>query len=253
MKMGISIKIKGKNYLNKHKNQTVVALKAIDIFVKPKEFVCLVGPSGCGKTTLMNIIGGLVETEHQEISINNKPISDKNTLGYVFQTSRLLPWLTLYENIKLIYKKEEKRSEEKIKKILKSFGLGEFIDSYPNTISGGMRRKVSLARAFVNNPEVLLMDEPFISLDQPTTEELYKVLIDYWGKNPTTVIFITHNLKEALLLGDRILFLTKRPGKIVLDYKVKSKRYPLKIDNGEVEKEYLNINNEYPNLLKGLV
>ena len=253
MKMGISIKIKGKNYLNKHKNQTVVALKAIDIFVKPKEFVCLVCPSGCGKTTLMNIIGGLVETKHQEISINNKPISDKNTLGYVFQTSRLLPWLTLYENIKLIYKKEEKRSEEKIKKILKSFGLGEFIDSYPNTISGGMRRKVSLARAFVNNPEVLLMDEPFISLDQPTTEELYKVLIDYWGKNPTTVIFITHNLKEALLLGDRILFLTKRPGKIVLDYKVKSKRYPLKIDNGEVDKEYLNINKKYPNLLKGLV
>ena len=116
-----------------------------------------------------------------------------------------------------------------------------------------MRRKVSLARAFVNNPEVLLMDEPFISLDQPTTEELYKVLIDYWGKNPTTVIFITHNLKEALLLGDRILFLTKRPGQIVLDYKVKSKRYPLKIDNGEVDKEYLNINKKYPNLLKGLV
>ena len=253
MKMGISIKIKGKNYLNKHKNQTVIALKAIDIFVQPKEFVCLVGPSGCGKTTLMNIIGGLVEAEHQEISINDKPISDKNTLGYVFQTSRLLPWLTLYENIKLVYKKDEKRSEEKIKKILKSFGLGEFIDSFPNTISGGMRRKVSLARAFVNNPEVLLMDEPFVSLDQPTTEGLYKVLIDYWGKNPTTVIFITHNLKEALLLGDRILFLTKRPGKIVLDYKVKSKRYPLKVDNSEVEKEYLNINNKYPNLLKGLV
>ena len=224
MKMGISIKIKGKNYLNKYKNQTVIALKEIDIFVQPKEFVCLVGPSGCGKTTLMNIIGGLVGAEHQEISINDKPISDKNTLGYVFQTSRLLPWLTLYENIKLVYKKGEKRSEEKIKKILKSFGLGEFIDSFPNTISGGMRRKVSLARAFVNNPEVLLMDEPFISLDQPTTEGLYKVLINYWGKNPTTVIFITHNLKEALLLGDRILFLSKRSGKSVLDYKVKSKR-----------------------------
>ena len=131
--------------------------------------------------------------------------------------------------------------------------MGEFIDSFPNTISGGMRRKVSLARAFVNNPEVLLMDEPFVSLDQPTTEGLYKVLVDYWRKNPTTVIFITHNLKEALLLGDRILFLSKRPGKIVLDYKVKSKRYPLKVDNSEVEKEYLNINNKYPNLLKGLV
>ena len=251
--MGISIKIKGKDYLNKHKNQTVAALKAIDIFVKPKEFVCLVGPSGCGKTTLMNIIGGLVETEYQEILINNKPLSDENSLGYVFQTSRLLPWLTLYENIKLVYKKDESECERKIKKILKSFGLEEFIDSFPNTISGGMRRKVSLARAFVNNPEVLLMDEPFVSLDQPTTEELYKELINYWGENPTTILFITHNLKEALLLGDRVLFFTKRPGRIILDYKVKSKRSPIKIDNSEVEKEYININKKYPNLLKGLI
>ncbi|MDC3091197.1 ATP-binding cassette domain-containing protein [Rickettsiales bacterium] len=251
--MGISIKIRGKSYLNKHKNQTVKALSAIDVFVKPKEFVCLVGPSGCGKTTLMNIIGGLIETEHQEISINNKPLNDKNSLGYVFQTSRLLPWLTLYDNIKLVYKKDESNSENEIKKILQNFGLKEFIDSFPKTISGGMRRKVSLARAFVNKPEVLLMDEPFVSLDQPTTEELYKVLINYWEKNPTIIIFITHNLKEALLLGDRILFLTKRPGKIVLDYKVKSKRYPLKIDNKEIEKEYVNINKKFPNLLKGLI
>lgn len=251
--MGISIKIKGKSYLNKHKNQTVDALRAIDVFVKPKEFVCLVGPSGCGKTTLMNIIGGLIKTEHQEISVNNKPLNEKNSLGYVFQTSRLLPWLTLYENIKLVFRKGESNSDNEIKKILKNFGLKEFIDSFPKTISGGMRRKVSLARAFVNKPEVLLMDEPFVSLDQPTTEELYKVLINYWEKNPTIIIFITHNLKEALLLGDRILFLTKRPGKIILDYKVKSERYPLKIDNPEVEKEYLSINKKFPNLLKGLI
>ena len=114
-----------------------------------------------------------------------------------------------------------------------------------------MRRKVSLARAFVNNPEVLLMDEPFVSLDQPTTENLYKVLIEYWKKKPTTIIFITHSLKEALLLGDRILFFSKRPGKVILDYKVKSKRIPLKIDNKDVQKEYDMINKKYPNLLRG--
>ena len=208
--MGISIKVKKQVYIDKDNKETI-ALKEIDTFIKPKEFVCIVGPSGCGKTTLMNIIGGLVTAKEQQILLNNNPIDDKSSLAYVFQTSRLMPWLSLSENIKLVCKENSKIITEKINSILDNFELSEFKDSYPNTISGGMRRKVSLARAFVNNPEVLLMDEPFVSLDQPTTESLYRVLIDYWKKNPTTVIFITHSLKEALLLGDRILFFSKRP------------------------------------------
>ncbi len=146
-----------------------------------------------------------------------------------------------------------KKLKKKIKSILKNFDLKEFIDSYPNSISGGMRRKVSLARAVVNEPKVLLMDEPFVSLDQPTTENLYNVLINYWNKNPTTILFITHNLKEALLLGDRVLFFSKRPGEIVLDYKVKSKRNPLRTDNIEIENEYVQLKKKHPNLLKGLI
>ena len=253
--MSISIKIKQKIFINSYLNQKIVALEGIDLRVKSKEFVCLVGPSGCGKTTLMNIIGGIMEAEEKEILINNNNIAKNknNRLGYVFQTSRLLPWLTLQDNIKLVCDDEIDNIDIKINKILESFELSEFSSVYPNTISGGMRRKVSLARAFVNNPEVLLMDEPFVSLDQPTTEDLYSVLIDYWEKNPTTIILITHSLKEALLLGDRIIFFSKRPGKIVLDYKVKANRTPLKTDNEEVADEYQKLNKKYPKLLKGLV
>ena len=248
--MSISISIKEQIYTDKNKKK-IVALKEINTFIKPKEFICIVGPSGCGKTTLMNIIGGLVKAKEQKILINNKPVDKENSIAYVFQTSRLMPWLTLFNNIKLVCKEDSSDLKKKISQILKNFDLLDFQDSFPSTISGGMRRKVSLARAFVNNPEVLLMDEPFVSLDQPTTENLYKVLIEYWKKKPTTIIFITHSLKEALLLGDRILFFSKRPGKIILDYKVKSKRIPLKIDNKGVQKEYDMINKKYPNLLRG--
>ncbi len=249
--MSISIKINSKSYQNKKAN--ILALKKIDIFLNSKEFVCIVGPSGCGKTTLMNIIGGLIKAEKQEILIDGEPINNKSSLGYVFQTSRLMPWLTLYENIELVCESKNEKIKKKIKSILKNFDLKEFIDSYPNSISGGMRRKVSLARAVVNEPKVLLMDEPFVSLDQPTTENLYNVLINYWNKNPTTILFITHNLKEALLLGDRVLFFSKRPGEIVLDYKVKSKRNPLRTDNIEIENEYVQLKKKHPNLLKGLI
>ena len=250
--MSISVKINELIYSNKGKNTSVLALKKIDLFFEPKQFVCIVGPSGCGKTTLMNIIGGLVKTPGQEILINNKTLNKNHKLGYVFQNSRLLPWLSLYDNIKLVCSSEDKEIDKRIHSILENFDLKDFKYSFPKTISGGMRRKVALARAFVNEPEVLLMDEPFVSLDQPTTENLYESLIDYWNKHPTTIIFITHSLKEALLLGDRILFFKKRPGTILLDYRVRSKRKPLNTENEEVQKEYNLLNTKYPNLLKGI-
>ena len=116
-----------------------------------------------------------------------------------------------------------------------------------------MRRKVALARALINQPKVLLMDEPFVSLDQPTAESLYKVLLEYRQKNPITVIFITHVLKEAILLGDRILFFSKKPGTVVFDYKVQSKRQPLTLDNKSVENEYTKLKKKFPQLLEGLI
>ena len=116
-----------------------------------------------------------------------------------------------------------------------------------------MRRRVSLARAFINNPKVLLMDEPFVSLDQPTAENLYEVLINYWKKTKTTIILITHVLKEAILLGDRILFFSKNPGTVVFDYQVKSNRYNLSVESKLVNKEYVELTKKYPNLLNGLL
>lgn len=248
--MSFKINIKNKSFINKHDKKKVEVLKNIKIEIQSNEFVCIVGPSGCGKTTLMNMIGGLIPYDNnEEIEAN---LDNDNTFGYVFQTSRLLPWLTVKENIELVSKKDT-NLEIQINHLLKEFDLLEFSNYFPKALSGGMRRRVSLVRALINKPEVLLMDEPFVSLDQPTAEILYKVLIDYWKKNPITVILITHNLKEALLLSDRILFFSKRPATIVHDYKVKSNRENLTMDNKEVNKEYENLNKKFPSILKGLV
>ena len=250
--MNFAIKIEEKSFINKHNNTRIKVLKDINIKINSMEFVCIVGPSGCGKTTLMNMIGGLIKTENQILQLNNSKQNFDQNFGYVFQTSRLLPWLTVRENVALVCDKNL-INDDKIDEILESFGLKDFINYYPKSISGGMRRRVSLARAFINNPKVLLMDEPFVSLDQPTAENLYEVLVNYWQKNPTTIILITHVLKEAILLGDRVLFFSKNPGTVVFDYKVKSKRNPLSIDNTSVNKEYNAITNKHPNLLNGLL
>ena len=248
--MSFKINIKKKSFINKHDKKKVEVLKNIKIEIQSNEFVCIVGPSGCGKTTLMNMIGGLIPFDDSEEI--EKDLTNEDTFGYVFQTSRLLPWLTVKENIELVSTKDT-NLDIQINHLLKEFDLLEFASYFPKALSGGMRRRVSLVRALINKPEVLLMDEPFVSLDQPTAENLYKVLIDYWKKNPITVILITHNLKEALLLSDRILFFSKRPATIVHDYKVKSNRGNLKMDNKEIDKEYENLNKKFPSILKGLV
>ena len=250
--MDFSIKIKKKSFLNKVDNTYVDVLKNINISIKHKQFVCIVGPSGCGKTTLMNIIGGLVKSENQKILMDGKEFEIDDNFGYVFQTSRLLPWLTVQENIELVCN-EDNDSNSNIEELLKNFGLLEFKDYFPKTISGGMRRKVSLARALIKKPKILLMDEPFVSLDQPTAESLYEVLINYWQSNPITIILITHNLKEALLLGDRILFFSKRPATVVYDHKVKTKRGKLTIDGKQLQDEYLHLKKKFPSLLEGLI
>ena len=251
--MNFEINIKEKNFINKLDNSKINVLKNIDIKINSKEFVCIVGPSGCRKTTLMNIIGGLISADKQNIKLNGKTKKDiEENISYVFQSSRLLPWLTVRENIELVSQKKT-NIENDINGLLNNFGLSEFIDFYPKAISGGMRRKVSLARALINKPSILLMDEPFVSLDQPTSENLYDVLINYWKMKPITIILITHSLKEALLLSERILFFSKKPGTVVFDYKVKSNRNPLTIDNKNVSTEYNNLKKKYPKILDGII
>ncbi len=252
--MSFEIKIKEKFFYNKHDKNKTNVLKNIDIKIKFNEFACIVGPSGCGKTTLMNMIGGLIDCENQVIQDTSRDNLGNNNFGYVFQTSRLLPWLTVKENVELVCETNSPNfNSDNIDFLLESFGLKDFLNFYPKAISGGMRRKVALARALINNPKVLLMDEPFVSLDQPTSESLYKVLMSYRKKKPITVIFITHMLKEAILLGDRILFFSKKPGTVVFDYKVKSIRKPLTLDNKSVDTEYKKLKSKYPQLLEGLI
>ena len=252
--MNFEISLKEKNFINKSNNSIIKVLENIDIKIRSNEFVCIVGPSGCGKTTLMNIIGGLVNADNQSLKLNGKENSKiEECISYVFQSSRLLPWLTVRENIELVCQKKSSGQKKQIEVLLKKFGLLDFIDFFPKAISGGMRRKVSLARALINKPSILLMDEPFVSLDQPTSENLYNVLIEYWKEKPITIVLITHSLKEAILLGDRILFFSKKPGTVVFDYKVKSSRNPLNIDNKKVSDEYTNLKKKYPKLLNGIV
>ena len=250
--MDFHINIKKKSFINPHDKTSIDVLKNINIKIKSKEFVCIVGPSGCGKTTLMNIIGGLIEAEDQKYSKEQVDLKTNEDYGYVFQTSRLLPWLTVKENIELVCEENEEYIE-RIESLLSDFDLHEFRNYYPKSISGGMRRKVSLARALIKKPQILLMDEPFVSLDQPTAENLYSVLINYWKKNPITIILITHNLKEAILLGDRIIFFSKRPASVVYDHRIKSKTEGLSIDNTEIQKEYDQLRKKFPSLLNGLV
>ncbi|HML29124.1 MAG TPA: ATP-binding cassette domain-containing protein, partial [Hyphomicrobium sp.] len=174
--------------------------------VAPRSFLVITGPSGCGKSTLLNIIAGL-DTDY-EGSVDLGPAKDR--LTFIFQTPRLLPWRTVYENIALVLPDRDPR-HAKIPDMLERVGLKDAMNAYPERLSLGMQRRASLARGFILEPEILLMDEPFVSLDDPTAASLRGLLTELWQRQPTTVIFVTHDRAEAIQLGTRILRLA--PGK----------------------------------------
>ncbi|MBO8183097.1 MAG: ABC transporter ATP-binding protein [Archaeoglobus sp.] len=191
-------------------------IENISFRVNPGEFVCVVGKSGCGKTTLLRIIAGLEEYEG-EIKL------DTERIGFVFQDDRLLPWKTALENVLFpigIEKKIEKGDVELAKKILKLVGLEGFEGYYPKELSGGMRQRVGLARAIIIQPDILLMDEPFASLDELTRQKMQEELIQLWERDRKTVIFVTHSIDEAVFLATRIVVLTPRPSKVAGEVKI---------------------------------
>jgi sulfonate transport system ATP-binding protein len=183
-----------------------LVLKDISFEVAPRSFLVITGPSGCGKSTLLNIIAGL-DTDY-EGTVDLGPARDR--LAFIFQTPRLLPWRTVYENIALALPDRDPR-QAKIPEMLESVGLGHAMNAYPERLSLGMQRRAALARGFILEPEILLMDEPFVSLDDPTAASLRSLLNELWRNHPTTVIFVTHDRTEAIQLGTRILRLA--PGK----------------------------------------
>ena len=218
---------------NERKEGKILIFKDLEFTIKKGEFLSLFGPSGCGKTTLLNIISGLDKDYNGHIQpwsktfqkVNKEDISRKysfSNISYMFQNPRLFPWLSTIENIKYPIKKQ--RNADKIANdLLKKVGLEKYKNQYPNRLSGGMQRRVAMARAFAPNPNILLLDEPFISLDKKISNSLRKLLLQLWKRNKPIIIFVTHDLDEAIELADRILFLSNIPSTILLDYAINLK------------------------------
>jgi ABC-type nitrate/sulfonate/bicarbonate transport system ATPase subunit len=207
----IQISIHRKTYPAVDKAGQHVAIANLELSLNSGEFICLVGPSGCGKTTLLNIIAGLDTDYDGEIRVGRQHTHPK--IGYIFQNPRLLPWRTVRENIELVL--ESNQSKDTIDPLLEIMQLTQSQHVYPERLSLGMSRRVSIIRAFAVDPEVLLMDEPFVSLDAPVARQVRELLLKLWQQRPHTVLFVTHDLREAIALADRIIFLSAAPMHVI--------------------------------------
>jgi NitT/TauT family transport system ATP-binding protein len=200
------------------KGQRLLALDRVDLKVKPGEFLCIVGPSGCGKSTLLHLAAGLHQPTSGSVLVDDRPVEGPGTDRIlIFQELGLFPWLTVGDNVAFGMKmkglsKGERR--ERTDYYLRLVHLAQFRDSYTHQLSGGMRQRVALARALASEPDVLLMDEPFAALDAQTRDLLHDELERIWAETGRTIIFVTHNVREAVRLGDRVVLLTYRPGRI---------------------------------------
>ena len=193
----------------------VQALDNINLEVGTGEFLSIIGVSGCGKSTLIRIIGGLEQASEGEVTVNGEKVKKPSKkIGFVFQDHRLLPWLTASENIKLALDKKEKDQQKIAEKYLALVGLEKFADSYPKQLSGGMAQRVAIARALANQPDILLLDEPFGALDAMTRIKMQQELRKIWEKERITMILITHDIDEAVFLGQRVVVMSSRPGRI---------------------------------------
>lgn len=209
-------------------NGGLQALDDISFNVSPEEFVCVLGPSGCGKTTLLRALAGLRPPTHGQIIYRGTPLlRPREGMGLVFQKANLMPWRTVLENISLpleLRKSTPGDITSKAHELIELVGLDGFEDSLPRDLSGGMAQRVAIARALVHDPDVLLLDEPFGSLDALTRERMGGELLRIWQMKRKTVVMVTHSISEALYLADRVIVLSKRPGQLRLDLKVELSR-----------------------------
>lgn len=215
-----AVKVKIDNVVktyNTRKGETV-ALNGVSLDIKENEFICVVGPSGCGKSTLLNIIAGLLEPTSGSVSVDGKIVDGPGPeRGVVFQQYALFPWLTVLKNVEFGLKLKgitgEQATQEAMK-YLKMVDLEQFANSYPKELSGGMKQRVAIARAYAVNPQVLLMDEPFGALDAQTRTQLQTELLETWEKERKTCFFITHDVDEAIILAQKVIIMSARPGRI---------------------------------------
>ena len=203
--------------------QVVVALDDVDLSVRGGEFVCIVGPSGGGKSTLLRLLAGLEQSSSGEIRIDVAR-SDRPETSMIFQEQSTFPWMTVRQNTAFgleMRRVEPRARDERVAYYLQKVGLSDFANAYPHQLSGGMKQRVCLARAFANEPEVLLMDEPFASLDEQTRILMQEELLRVWeGEGGRTVVFITHSIDEAVLLADTVVVMSARPGRIKATFAV---------------------------------
>lgn len=230
-----------------------VILRELAFSAHRGEFLALVGPSGVGKSTLLNLIGGLDTRFEGSMHWHGAPLYRRGQspehLGMMFQEPRLMPWLSTLDNIRLVLTGPDAEGT-RAQALLQEVGLGDALDAWPNQLSGGMQRRVALARAFAVAPRLLLMDEPFVSLDMPTGNRLRESLLKLWQRDRPLVLFVTHDLREALTLADRVLFLSTPPARIMLDYSVPLER-PRRLEGAAVAGLQEQLFARHPNLLSG--
>lgn len=207
---------------------TLVALGPISFTVEVGSFVALLGPSGCGKSTLIRVIAGLQEASSGTAHVDDKLITvPHDEVGMMFQDSNLMPWRTVYDNIALpleLRGVSQKDLSKQVHSLLPALGLEEFANSYPNNLSGGMAQRTALGRVLIQQPRVLLLDEPFGALDAMTREKISLDLLRVWAEYQQTVLMVTHDINEAVLLSDRILVMSQRPGRLIVDIDVPLER-----------------------------
>ncbi|MGB3387816.1 MAG: ABC transporter ATP-binding protein [Pseudaminobacter sp.] len=208
----------------------LTAVDRVDLDIRKGEFVSLLGPSGCGKSTVLNMIAGLIPASSGAIELDGKPLGAGHfspKLGYVFQRDTTIPWRTVKKNVGFgleLAGVDRAARDRRVSEAIQQARLNGFENAFPGMLSGGMRQRVSLMRTLVMEPEILLMDEPFGALDAHTKTDMHRLLLDIWERQHQTVIFVTHDLAEALTLSDRIILLSARPGRLKEEFVVDFKR-----------------------------
>lgn len=196
----------------------LTAVSEVSLSVAAGEFVCLIGPSGCGKSTLLSLMAGLTAPTSGSLTFRSEPITDTDPQrGMLFQSPALFPWLTVHDNVMFGPRAQGRRGEDvtnKARDLLRNVGLANFGDAYPKELSGGMRHRAAFARALINQPALLLLDEPFAALDAITRGSMQQLLLDIWSQFRMSVVFVTHDVSEAALLGDRVVLMSPGPGRI---------------------------------------
>ena len=254
----VRVKIDNVRKVFNGRNGEMIALNGVTLDIHDNEFICVVGPSGCGKSTLLNIIAGLLEPTSGTVYCDGKEVTGTGTeRGVVFQQYALFPWLTVKKNVMFALEMrgvKGAQAEAEAMKYLEMVDLAKFADSYPKELSGGMKQRVAIARAYAAEPGVLLMDEPFGALDAQTRTQLQTELLDTWQKQKKTCFFITHDVDEAIILAQKVIIMSARPGRIkdIVDINIpyprtqETKMTPefMELKNhiwGQVYQEYLEV------------